>query len=374
MDKRVILAVAGAGKTHYLCHNLNPNKKNLILAFTHSNIFNIKRELINAYKGIPELTTIMTFDSFVYRYMICPYEPTILRYFHKSDFKTHNVTLKSPPVKVKKISGKYIPNPLYKRKNQFEHYVNKNGQYYCATMSELLLYVKEGKNPILKRITENINKFYDQIMIDEFQDFRNYDFEIVQYLIQSTDNIVLVGDYYQHSVSAVNNSGKPFDKTCKTYSDFKNLLSNLNVSVDDTTLIKSRRCSKNICNYVKDKLKIDIYAYDDRLKGQVIIVEDNVDEILSNNQIVKLIYEKSKIYTFNAINWSYSKGDTLDDVCLILTKTLDSLVNDDFDLNKISEIMRNKLYVAMTRTRGNLYILQSKIFNQVSENYKKSII
>ena len=49
MGKRVILAVAGAGKTYHICHNINPDKKNLILAFTHENIYNIITALYNFY-------------------------------------------------------------------------------------------------------------------------------------------------------------------------------------------------------------------------------------------------------------------------------------------------------------------------------------
>lgn len=41
MDKRVILAVAGAGKTYHICHDLNPNNRNLIIAYTNQNVKNI---------------------------------------------------------------------------------------------------------------------------------------------------------------------------------------------------------------------------------------------------------------------------------------------------------------------------------------------
>lgn len=41
MAKRVILAVAGAGKTYHICHEIDPTKRNLILAFTHENIHNL---------------------------------------------------------------------------------------------------------------------------------------------------------------------------------------------------------------------------------------------------------------------------------------------------------------------------------------------
>lgn len=81
MAKRVILAVAGAGKTYHICHSVDPVKRNLILAFTHENVSNIKRELIDAFGAIPELTTVSTFDSFVYRNLILPYETSIGAHF-----------------------------------------------------------------------------------------------------------------------------------------------------------------------------------------------------------------------------------------------------------------------------------------------------
>ena len=54
MDKRIILAVAGAGKTYTLCNCLNSNERNMVLAFTNRNIYNIQRELIKQYGTIPE--------------------------------------------------------------------------------------------------------------------------------------------------------------------------------------------------------------------------------------------------------------------------------------------------------------------------------
>lgn len=36
MDKRVILAVAGAGKTYTLCKNVDANKRNIIISFHQS--------------------------------------------------------------------------------------------------------------------------------------------------------------------------------------------------------------------------------------------------------------------------------------------------------------------------------------------------
>jgi DNA helicase-2/ATP-dependent DNA helicase PcrA len=86
MAKRVVLAVAGAGKTYHISRAIDPAKKNLILAYTHENVKNIYRELIDAHGSVPHLTTVMTFDSFVYRFLVCPYIPTIANCFNRSNF------------------------------------------------------------------------------------------------------------------------------------------------------------------------------------------------------------------------------------------------------------------------------------------------
>ena len=138
MAKRVILAVAGAGKTYHICHSIDPNKKNLILGFTHENIHNIMDELIDAYGRVPELTTVMTFDSFVYRYLVCPYEPTIGEYFGKPEFVSTGITTIDPPPQRLIKNGRPVPNPYYVSKDKLEHYITSNGQYYCAILSELM--------------------------------------------------------------------------------------------------------------------------------------------------------------------------------------------------------------------------------------------
>lgn len=368
-----MLAVAGAGKTRYICYSIQPDKKNLILAYTHENIRNIKRELIKAHGTVPELTNVMTFDSFVYRFLLCPYEPTVLRFFDCDDFVRRGITTKEPPAqRIKNKYGNHVANPYYVKKDKLGHYVNKSGQYYCANISELIMTVKENRKTLIKKVAVALNLFYDQIMIDEFQDFREYDYELVMALAKGINNILLVGDYYQHSVSAVNNSGKPFKKgkTEVGYDEFKQLLEGMQFDVDETTLKASHRCPQEICEYVKTKLGIDIEADNERC-GHIIWVKDNIDAILEDDSIIKLVYHNSSTYTFQAVNWSYSKGDTLDSVCVILTNKFDMLDCNKFTCNGISKSTINKIYVAMTRTKGNLYLVKYDTFQTVKQKYCK---
>lgn len=97
--------------------------------------------------------------------------------------------------------------------------------------------------------------FYDQLMIDEFQDFREYDYDLITALSQYVNNILLVGDYYQHSVSAINNSGKPFKKNSKIvgYDEFigpRWVFLQLQVAQQFAPFLKNKKC-RTICSIAR---------------------------------------------------------------------------------------------------------------------------
>ena len=372
MAKKVILAVAGAGKTYYICHKIDPAKRNLILAFTHENIHNIQKELCDAHGCVPELTMVTTFDSFVYHQLILPYEPSIAEHFACPRFSSCGICMTDPPSKTKKnAEGKSVANPHYRKKDSLTHYVTMNRQYYCATLSELVLQVKKNRESLIKRLAARLNLFFDCILIDEFQDFREYDYELIMALAKRLNDVILVGDYHQHSVSATNNSGKPFKNKSKdvSYVDFVAELRNSGFEVDLTTLDKSRRCSAEICNYISEKLHINIASNGDHC-GSIVWIDDDPSVVLNQDQIIKLVFNEAANYTFRAMNWSYSKGDTVDSACVILTDGLDNLDSDSFDPEKIKRSTLNKLYVAMTRSRGDLYLIKASTFKKLRDAYR----
>lgn len=373
MDKRVILAVAGAGKTYTICHKLDINKRNLIIAYTHQNIRNIENELIDAFGTIPNKTTIMTYHSFIYQLYLCPYEPLILNHFNTNGFVRKGITTFVPPNQRIIKKGRAIPNPKYIKDSLFEHYVISN-MYYCALMSKLIFKTKSKQYNLAKHATINLKMFFDNIYIDEFQDFREYDFSLITQIIKYCNNITLVGDYFQHSVNAQNNSGKPFKsrKNQIEYSEYIAKLQKMKLIVDKNTLSKTRRCPSSICEFIQDKLKINILANNDNI-GKVIFINNQkkIIDILNDNKIVKLLFSESNKYFFNCINWGYSKGDTYKKTCVILTKNFDEIDDDRFDINSVSTIAKNKLYVALTRTKGDLYIIKKNTFDKIKNSYLK---
>ena len=91
--------------------------------------------------------------------------------------------------------------------------------------------------------------------------------------------------------------------------------------------------------------------------------------MLDNNRIIKLVFQKADKYSFPALNWSYSKGDTVDLACVILTDDLDNLDSDTFNPGRVKPSTLNKLYVAMTRSRGDLYLMKASTFKTIKDAY-----
>ena len=90
---------------------------------------------------------------------------------------------------------------------------------------------------------------------------------------------------------------------------------------------------------------------------------------MNDDRIIKLVFQEAGKYSFPALNWSYSKGDTVDSACVILTDGLDNLDSDNFNPGKIKRPTLNKLYVAMTRSRGDVYLMKASTFKAIKDAY-----
>ena len=88
-----------------------------------------------------------------------------------------------------------------------------------------------------------------------------------------------------------------------------------------------------------------------------------------DEEIIKLVNKNANAQPFCPCrNWSYSKGDTYERVCVILTGDTSTIFDDDFSCQEMSVISRNMLYVALTRTKGDLLLITKKQM----DSWKKS--
>ena len=124
MDKKLILAVAGSGKTYHICHNINDSKRNLVLAFTNRNVNNIERELVDA-KVKMENVKVFTFHKFIYNFFIRPFEVSIGE-LYSMELRSKGLIFDEAEKPIRE-DGKF--NWKYKGKDFITHFL-KNDRYF----------------------------------------------------------------------------------------------------------------------------------------------------------------------------------------------------------------------------------------------------
>lgn len=368
---KVVLAKAGSGKTYHIAETLKADEKNIVVTYTRQNVQNLEQEIRKNYDGIiPDNTQVLTFSSFVYRWLIRPFEPIFIT-GNKQGLISNGVEIHSQPAP-QRIQQK--SNPKYFKQDDYRHFVY-NHKYYSSRMSKL---VNKQKRPLQLAIVGRLSKYCDAIYFDELQDFIDDDFKLLNFIMkQKQIKTFAVGDFYQHSVmkSNITSRGTPFVKQKGFFiikEDYINLFNGFS-EIDENTLKKSRRVPHKICGFIRDKLNIEIES-SSSINGNYHLLNDHkeIECVLHDQSIVKLVNKESSKYDFQpVINWSYSKGDTYKDICIILTKTFQDLFESNFSTTNLTPSQINSLYVAITRATHNVYFIKENDFRVLKHMYKK---
>ncbi|MBD5526731.1 MAG: AAA family ATPase [Lachnospiraceae bacterium] len=334
MDKRVIFAVAGAGKTTYIVDNLTSTKRSLIVTYTIANCENLRKKITEKFDGVwPSNVTLLSYFSFLHGFC---YKP-----FLSDMYKTCGII--------------YKPNPnRFERQNDLSYYMTDNRYLYSNRLS--LFMEKQG---ILEDIKNRICKYFDEFIIDEIQDISGRDFSFLENLMENSIDMLFVGDFYQHTYDT-SQDGNVNGKLFESKKIYEARFANKGFIVDNTTLKKSWRCSQNICQYIRDNLDIDISSNRGETDNTTIEFIDNkqqINFILMDDKIIKLHYQNgAKVGAYHK-NWGETKGeDCYQDVCVMLNKK----TAKERTAGRLAELppsTKNKLYVAITRAKGNVYII-----------------
>jgi DNA helicase-2/ATP-dependent DNA helicase PcrA len=334
MDKQLILAVAGSGKTYRIVKELDLEKRYLLVTYTISGIRSIKNEVINQFGYLPKNIKIKNYFSFLYSFCYKPFFAD-----------EHNV---------KGITWNY-PKSFFDTS-----FFTKNNYLYHNRISKLLL----DKNHF-QEVKERVEKYYDYVLFDEIQDFGGNDFNFLLELAQSNVNFLLVGDFFQHTfdTSRDRNTNQSLHSSLEK---FKERFKSSGFIFDDTTLIKSRRCSKTTCDFIQNRIGIEIESNENRItECELIENKENVKEIFEDDNIVKLFLTRHYNYECRSDNWGACKGLGFDNICIIINDELLKEFKSGGLINFKSNITRNKFYVACSRTRNNLYFVPNKIIKKI---------
>lgn len=343
MDKRIILAVAGAGKTTTIINKLSLEENSLIITYTENNFKNLKKRVIDKFGYLPDSIKIYTYFNFLYSFC---YKP-----FLTNRLKSKGINFKQEiPEYSKRVKD---TNRLY--------YRDKTNRLYHNRIAKLL-----AKADVIENINKRIEKYFNNMFVDEIQDFGGHDFNLLNFLTQANVNINFVGDFFQHTFD----TSKDGNVNQNLYNDLAKYIKRfeqMGLIIDTRSLGKSYRCSSTVCNFVKEKLDVNIESHNDNTTNISYIEEiSEIKEIFENNSIVKLFYQNSNKYNCFSMNWGKSKGqDHYNDVCIVLNASTLKKYKEN-NLLSLPASTRNKLYVACTRCRGDLYLVDEKLVR----NYK----
>lgn len=330
MDKTVIFSVAGSGKTYKLVEQLNETRRVLLVTFTEANRDNLRIRIINKFGYFP--TNIALYTYFTFLHSFC-YRPFLL-----NEKRTKGVTFRRQPA----------DEPNFRATND-RRYMTAGRWLYHHRLAKYL-----EQTGTVKDVIARIEKYFDAFFIDEVQDFAGHDFNLLMSLCQSDVDCMFVGDFYQHTYDT-SRDGNVNINLHTDYETYKSRFRAAKMDLDLTSLMKSRRCSKSVCDFISEKIGIRIESHSNSLTN-VKLIEDPIvaKELYEASDTVKLFLKEHYKYGCYSQNWGASKGlDHYEDVCVVLhPKAVKAW--EAGTLGDLNPETRNKLYVACSRARGNL--------------------
>ncbi|MBL4662093.1 MAG: hypothetical protein JKY22_00635 [Flavobacteriaceae bacterium] len=213
----------------------------------------------------------------------------------------------------------------------------------------------------MESINKRLAKYFDILFVDEVQDFAANDFNFMIEISKATIDMLLVGDFYQHTFDT-SRDGNIRKNLHKNGSDaYLNEFKKVGIDIDTETLKKTHRCSPTICEFISEKIGISIQS--NRIdETEVILVDDLkiAQGLFHDDSKVKLFFQEHTKYPCNSNNWGKCKGlNKYNDVCLVLNAKSAKYFKEN-RLEELPDSTRNKLYVACSRARGDLYIMEEK--------------
>lgn len=330
MDKRVIFAVAGSGKTTLLVGRLSEDSRTLILTHTVNNEAHLRTRIISRFGYFPEGIRVMTWFEFLHGFCYRPFLQDVLA--------TRGLSFIQPPLRIPRA------NP--------RHYQDSNRRLYHRRLAHLLTARK-----LLMPIRARLARYYDELLIDEVQDFAGHDFNFLQALCGADVSILLAGDFFQHTFDT-SRDGNINATLHDDIGSYEARFTAVGLTVDRDTLSQTWRCSATVCAFITEHLEIPIAAHDTR-ETVIEIVNDPVRSaaLHTDDAVIKLFYREHHRYDCFSMNWGASKGlDHFHDVCIVMGAEHWRHLNMQ-TLNKLPPSSRNKLYVACSRARGNIFFV-----------------
>lgn len=331
MGKTVVFAVAGSGKTTRIVEELGAGRRCLVFTYTEENARTLCRKITLRYGAMPPTVKVMTYFTFLHTFCFRPI----------MGFNMRN----------RGLGFSDLPHRDRFKQTDDRYYLDSSGRLYHSRLAKLLI-----ERNLVSDVIERIDQFFELVCVDEVQDFGGNDFNFLRKLAGAQADLLLVGDFRQHTydTSRDHSVNRNLHDNFKAYAK---RFDEVGIKVDTESLSLSRRCSPAVCAFISERLGIPIGTTSDR-QASVIEVEsqDEADTLWRRRDVVKLFYQEHALYGCHSQNWGASKGeDHHDEVCVVLNANTLKLHHGG-KLGNLPPATLNKLYVALSRSRGNVYL------------------
>lgn len=354
LNNIVIMAAAGAGKTHDICKEVienakTTNKKILITTYTNKGIESIEKEYKKQNNGvIDKNVVILSWFQFLLRELVKPYQSSILNkinIINSIDFN-HQYG--------------YIN---FNSRGTPKHYMLTNN-ILSNTVSEFAIDSNIKSN---NKVIQRLGEIYSHIYIDEIQDLAGEDIEILNLLFNSKIQIQCVGDVKQ-SIYTTYNAKKNKKITGIHLIDFFKELERKGI----ITLLfnnKTRRfgreiCefSNSICNDKNNRIESD-KIYKEENQGVYLLDKKDFENYFKIYKPTILKFDAKTKIDYDSLNFGQCKGMTFDRVAIFPNKKYKEFLQNGTSLDSPC-----KYYVSATRARYSIVFVVEKLFE--NDNFK----
>ena len=354
LNNIVIMAAAGAGKTHDICKEVienakTTNKKILITTYTNKGIESIEKEYKKQNNGvIDKNVVILSWFQFLLRELVKPYQSSILNkinIINSIDFN-HQYG--------------YIN---FNSRGTPKHYMLTNN-ILSNTVSEFAIDSNIKSN---NKVIQRLGEIYSHIYIDEIQDLAGEDIEILNLLFNSKIQIQCVGDVKQSTYTTYN-AKKNKKITGIHLIDFFKELERKGI----ITLLfnnKTRRfgreiCefSNSICNDKNNRIESD-KIYKEENQGVYLLDKKDFENYFKIYKPTILKFDAKTKIDYDSLNFGQCKGMTFDRVAIFPNKKYKEFLQNGTSLDSPC-----KYYVSATRARYSIVFVVEKLFE--NDNFK----
>jgi DNA helicase-2/ATP-dependent DNA helicase PcrA len=333
-----VIAAAGSHKTEFVVNQAlaSTDKRVLITTYTTHNQRCIEQRIYSKVGRIPEHITIMGWYGFLASQWCRPYQRAILGVpgiIRGVDFESTRFRL--------------IPQSQPRR-----YYANKAGDLYKDWVADFAAKVNTATGGAA---IHRLEAMYDEIYIDEVQDLVGYDLDVLDGLLRSQIQVVMVGDPRQHTYSTNDN------RRNRRYrgAGLIDWLSERKAICRLETREISYRCNQAICDFA-DALYPDLpptTSVNNQVVGMSGIVMLSPDKLAAHVAAYSPMILRDRITSdtlgFDAINFGVAKGNTFEHVVIFPTGPMKTYLRDG-NPAKLADGSRSRLYVAITRAKHSV--------------------